>query len=193
MKKTILTTVFCICVPLLIFGSYPDDFNILKDSSKQETGKPVLRVRGAKVFDQNTLLKKSEVLNILSPTPAIAKQYQSGTHLRGARVPMIIGGSVLCAGGIVLMVTGIVNETDDYYYGSYTTYSGTYYAGLAVAVIGELLIDGGIACGFFGKYKIKKSINNYNATVNPTGDTPGFINYQLGLLDDGKIGLKLTF
>jgi hypothetical protein len=79
---------------------------------------------------------------------------------------------------------------------STTTFDEAYFGGFVVAIIGELIVDGGIACSIIGKVKIRRAINNYNRSVtsfNNKYSPGGALKYQLGLLDSGKFGLKLTF
>lgn len=195
MKKVILTLIFSVSFPFLIFGSSLNDFSTQYDSLKQEISKPPLRLKGTKVYKETTLLTKDEVLNILSATPVNEKKYDKGTRLRGTGVGLIIGGAVTFVGGVALAVSGIeTNTTDDYYY-SYTStdFTSKYYIGLAIGTIGELMVDGGIACSIIGKTMIRRSVFNYNETINQSGYVPGLINYQFGLLDNGRFGLNLTF
>ena len=135
---------------------------------------------------------KNEVINILSSHPDILNQYQKGTGLRSTGSFLVVGGIVVFVGGMVVMATGIGTSTDYYGY-SYVTYNSNYFLGWGVAVVGELMFDGGIACRIVGKSKIRRAIYNYNNTISNSSYEPGVINYQLGFLDNGKIGLKLTF
>jgi hypothetical protein len=195
MKKAILTIIFSVCFPFLIFGSAPKDFSTQDYSLKQEISKPPLRLKGTKVYKGTTLLTKDEVLNILSATPSNGKKYEKGTRLRGTGVGLIIGGAATFIGGIALAVSGIETITTDTYYYNYTStdFTSKYYIGLAIGTIGELMVDGGIACSIIGKTMIRRSVFNYNETNNQSGYIPGLINYQFGLLDNGKFGLELTF
>lgn len=189
MKRFILAVVFCICAPIFLSAS---SFSV--DTSTLQPGKPLLRLKGIKVYDGNTRLTKGEVMNILSFSPVIAKKYEKGIKTKNAGTILLISGLVTFTGGIALMVSGIESTiSDDYYYYTYTDYSSNYYIGLAIGVIGELMVDGGIACSIIGKTTVRRSIFNYNEKRNSTGYLPVKINYQLGLLDNGKIGVKLTF
>ena len=88
------------------------------------------------------------------------------------------------------MFTGIATtDFEDYRY----VYDSKYYIGWAVAAVGELMIDGAVVCKIVGKSYIRKSIANYNQAIKPTGYVPGSFDYQLGLLDNGRVGLKVTF
>ncbi len=62
-----------------------------------------------------------------------------------------------------------------------------------MASLGELMIDGAVVCKIVGKSYMRKSIANYNQAIKSTGYTPGSFSYQVGLLDNGRIGLKVTF
>lgn len=192
MRKLILTTVFCISIPLLVMGLPTNDLSSPEDSTRQEMGQPVLQVHGAKVYNGNTLLTRAEVVNFLSSSPAIASQYERAKGTRGVGVGLLVGGAVVTTGGLIIMVSGM-SESLDYDGYSFAAYGDTYYTGLLVAVLGELMLDGGIACTIIGKIKIRRSISNYNNTVNQAGLKSVPVNYQFGLLDNGNFGLKLTF
>ncbi len=193
MKEVILLVIFSVCIPFLIFGSSPKDFSTQFDPLKQETTRPPLRLKGTKVYKETTLLTKDEVLNILSVNPSDRKKYDKGTRLRSTGAGLIIGGAVTFVGGVVLAVTGIESNTDGYYGYTTTDFTSKYYIGLAIGTIGELMVDGGIACSIIGKTMIRRSVFNYNETNKQSGYVPGLINYQFGLLDNGKLGLKFTF
>lgn len=192
MKKVIFTTILSICIPILVFGIQTNDLKNTSDSVKIQGSQPTLHVNGAKVFDGNRMLTKSEVLNILSGSPAIAAQYERAAGTKSAGTGLIIGGAALFTGGIVMMVSGMETVTD---YDGYESleYSDKYYTGLLISVVGELMAAGGIACTIIGKAKIRKSISNYNNSASQTGFTPLEVTYQIGLLDNGNFGLKLTF
>lgn len=192
MKKAILTTILSICIPILVFGVQTNDLKNQGDSAKIQEYQQVLHVKGAKVYGENGLLTKSEVLNILSGSPAIAAQYERAAGTKSAGTALIIGGAVLATGGIVMMVSGMETVVD---YNGYESveFGDKYYTGLLVSVAGELMAAGGIACTIIGKAKIRKSVSNYNNSLNQTGFVPVQVNYQIGLLDNGNFGLKLTF
>ena len=195
MKRFILTTVFCICAQFLTWGS-SNCFIVSKDSASTVKAQPILKVHKAKVYDGKTLLSKNEVLNVLNAYPKIATQYEKGKKLRSTGGVLIPVGLATFIGGAVLMVNGFDENTTNY--GYYTVYTrlpnGKYYLGLAIGTIGELMVDGGIVCSVIGKTNIRRSISNYNRAVKSTSQyMPGEINYQLGLLDNGNFGLKLTF
>jgi len=192
MKKAILTSILSICIPILVFGIQTNDPKNLNDSTKIQEYQQVLHVKGAKVYGENGLLTKSEVLNILSVSPAIAAQYERAARTRSIGTALLIGGGALFTGGIVMMVNGMDTAIDSY--GSdMSEFSDKYYTGLIIGTIGELMLDGGIACTIIGKVKIRRSVSNYNNSLNQTGCTPVQVNYQIGLLDNGNFGLKLTF
>ncbi len=179
----------------MIFGSGPNESNTLNDSISQELSNPVLRVKGTRVFKDKTLLKKSEVLNILSSNPTVAKKYARGMRTRSTGTALIISGIIAFAGGIGLMVSGIENNTaDNYYYSyTYTSYGTNYYVGLIIGTLGELIVDGGIACSVIGKITIRRSIGDYNNSPKQTFYIPGSMNYQIGMLDNGRLGIKISF
>lgn len=190
MKTVIITALLFLYIPLSMAVS-----PAALDTVQNTGGKPVLRVTGTQVYQGNSLLTKSEVLNIMAVTPGPAKLYNKGKNLRGTGGLLIVGGIAAMTGGIVIMVNSFESYDVDNGYYSYT-YSGfgdKYYAGLAVATLGELMLDGGIACTIVGKILIKRSVRNYNASVNSALWNPGEVKYQLGFLDNGNIGLRLTF
>lgn len=196
MKNLFLTMIFCLSVPLSIFGSPSNNDSSDRDSVQNANNQPVLRVAGTKVYNGNSLLTRIEVSNMLGIYPKTASLYNKGKNLRSTGGILIVGGIATMTGGIVLMVKGIESYTSDngYYSYSYTGYNDKYYAGLAVMTIGELMLDGGIACSIVGKIQIKRSIRNYNTAVHSAWQgVPGDIKFQLGFLDSGNIGLRLTF
>jgi hypothetical protein len=191
MKRLIFSLVFCVCAQFITWGS--NNFN---DSLSTQTSQPILKVIGANVYNGNTLLSKSEVLTTLGAYPKIAAQYEKSKKLRNTGVLLIPTGSVIFIGGVVLMANGYDEKTTNF--GYYTLYTRepnvNYFLGLAIGTIGELMLDGGIVCSVIGKTNIRRSISNYNRAVKSTSQyEPGQINYQLGLLDNGNFGLKLTF
>jgi hypothetical protein len=191
MKQLILTTVLCVCAQFLTWGSS----NSI-DSLNIRTVQPALKIEKTRVYDGKTLLSKNEVLNVLSAYPKIAAQYEKGKKLRSTGGVLIPVGLVTFVGGVVLMVNGFDEKTSSYgYYSIYTRQpNGNYYLGLVIGTIGELMVDGGIVCSIIGKTNIRRSITNYNRAIKSTSQyVPGQINYQLGLLDNGNFGLKLTF
>jgi hypothetical protein len=195
MKTLIITVLVCLYVPLALFAAPADSIPAARDSVQNTASKPVLRVSGTKVYQGNTLLTKTEVLNIMGKYPGPAKLYNKGKNMRGTGGLLIVGGIAAMTGGIVIMVNSFESYDVDNGYSSYT-YSGfgdKYYAGLAVATLGELMLDGGIACTIVGKIQIKRSVRNYNTSVNSAQWNPGEVKYHLGLLDNGNIGLRLTF
>ena len=192
MRKAILFTMLCVCIQFLALGSTPIDFSSSSESLKIGSPNSALRVDGAKVFKDNVLLQKNEVLNILSSYPDISNQYTKGTGLRGTGTFLLIGGIVATPIGFVLMVDGAVKTVDNA--NSYNNnVDANYYIGSLVLTAGVAMIAGGITCRIVGKAKIRRAINNYNRTISNSSYEPGVINYQLGFLDNGKIGLKLTF
>ncbi len=196
MKKMLLTAALCGCIQFLVVGSSLDDFLTPNDSLDKVTSQQVLHTVGAKVYKGDTLLTKTEVLRILGGYPSIATKYEKGKNLRKTSGLLIAGGIVTMTGGIVLMIKGIETGTADYgyYSDSEVHYNSNYYLGLAIGSIGELMLDGGIACSIIGKILIKRSINNYNTIFNASYKyEPGKIYYQVGLLNNGKLGLRLTF
>lgn len=185
MKKTILTSLFCICISFLVSGS-PDN-----DSLMQDIRKP-LRMSGTKIYTENILHTESEVISLLSISPDFVAQYQKGKNLRSTGTVLLVGGIVTFGGGMALMISGI-GTSENYYGYSVIDYDSKYYIGLIVGSLGELMIDGAVICKIVGKSYMRKSINNYNDAIKTTGYTPGSFNYQVGLLDNGRFGLKVTF
>ena len=194
MKQLFLFAFFCIC----FFSFASGTTRVLtgaKDTLRVE-GNPVLKLEGTNVYKDGNLLSKREVLKILSPFPELASQYQKGKSLRTSGVLMILGGIGAMTGGVVLMISGIEtnNSSSGYSSNPYVSYNDNYYLGIGVLTIGELLLDGGIACSIIGKIKVRRSINNYNKTAGTAFiNKSESINYQFGLLDNGNVGLKLTF
>ena len=194
MKKTILTLILLAGVKLLTFGSSPIDFNSSNDSLKKETNNSTLKVVGTDVYKDNAFLNEDKVINILNSHPEILKTYEKGKSLRSTGTFLLVGGIVMATGGIALMVNGI-EPSKSYNYGSSSTptYNDNYILGLLVGTVGELMVAGGIVCRVVGKGKIRRAIYNYNNLSSSSQYTSGEINYQFGLLDNGNVGMKLTF
>jgi len=133
--------------------------------------------------------------------------FSGDTTTQDVRKPLRISGKQIYTEDIlhteseVLMLLSISPDfVDQYQKGkslrngySYFDYNGTYYLGLVIASLGELMIDGAVVCKIVGKGYIRKSIANYNQAIKTSGYVPGSLNYQLGVLDNGMIGLKVTF
>jgi hypothetical protein len=183
MKKIILTPLLCLCFSFLAFGSLPDD------TPQQDIRKP-LRMSGKKIYTEDILHSESEVLNLLNICPACVDQYQKGKSLRRTGTGLLVGGIVTLTGGMGVVIKGIVDSNYD---NTYVIYDSKYYIGLVIASLGELMIDGAVVCKVVGKSYIRKSIANYNQAIKPTGYVPGSFDYQVGILDNGRVGLKITF
>lgn len=191
MRRLIFTTAIFLCTTFLVYGSLPGDpvcaanpAGLLQDNHK-------LVVSGTSVFDGNRKLTPEEVLIILNPSSAYADQYNRGLSLRSSGVALLVGGGVVMVGGIVLMISGVesYNDIND----SETEFANKYFLGLLATGLGELMVDGGIACTVIGKVKIRRSISHFNASGGSSYFAPQTINYRFGLLDNGNIGIKLTF
>jgi hypothetical protein len=187
MKKAILTSLLCLCFSILAFGSLPDD------PPQQDIRKP-LRVSGKKIYTEDILHTENEVLSLLSISPDFVAQYQKGKSLRKTGSILFVGGIVTFTGGFALMGYGLFTSPTYEFYGTTKyDYNSTYYIGGIIAGIGELMVDGGIICKIVGKSNIRKSIYNYNDAIKSTGYKPGTYYYQVGLLDNGLVGLKINF
>ena len=194
MKKTFLTLILLAGIKLLTFGSSPIDFNSSNDSLKKETNNSALKVVGTDVYKDNVFLNEDKVINILNPHPEILMTYEKGKSLRSTGTFLLVGGIVMATGGIALMVNGIEPSKSTYYGSSSTpTYNDNYFLGLLVGTVGELMVAGGIVCRVVGKGKIRRAIYNYNNSSSSSQYAPNEINYQFGLLDNGNVGMKLTF
>jgi|WetSurMetagenome_2_1015567.scaffolds.fasta_scaffold04726_7 hypothetical protein len=192
MRRLLFTPVIFLCTTFLLYGSLPGDPVFTASPSGLLQDQHKLVVSNTKVFDGNRRLTPEEVMNIFSVSPKIAAQYSRGSRLRSSGVALLVGGGVVTVGGIVLMVSGI-DTSNDFYGNSSVDYNSNYYLGLLVAGLGELMVDGGIACTIVGKIKIRKSVSNYNATGGYSTFVPQSINYKFGLLNNGNVGLRLTF
>lgn len=187
MKKVILTPLFYLCFSFLTFGS------LSCDTIQQDIRKP-LRMSGIKIYTEDILHSESEVLSLLSINPEFVTQYKNGKSLRRTGTILLVGGIVTFTGGFAVMGYGLFTSPTYEFYGTTKyDYNSTYYIGGIIAGIGELMVDGGIVCKIVGKSKLKKSINNYNDAIKSTGYTPGTYYYQVGLLNNGLVGLKVTF
>jgi hypothetical protein len=172
-------------------GSNTDTIKIIKDHS-------ILDDRGVDVYRDNKQLSVLQVEYLLSSYPKILRQYQKGRSLRSTGQTMLIGGGIAIVGGVVLMINGVGDKTESYndygYYEERREVDGKFVVGYFGVIVGALLIDGGIACTVIGKIKIKQSIRNYNASNQKSEYiNPGAIKYNLGLLDNGRLGVRLTF
>jgi|WetSurMetagenome_2_1015567.scaffolds.fasta_scaffold00047_10 hypothetical protein len=177
MKKIILTALISFC-----FSVY--SFSILSnDTIFQDIRKP-LRISGRKVYMEEIKLSKSEVLDLLSISPDISTKYKKGKNLKKTGTFLLIGGIVSTSGGLVF------RETHDFDVDLDNT---NYFIGEAIAIIGELMVVGGVVCKIVGKSNIKSSIRKYNTMIKTSSLNQGSFYYQLGLLDDGHVGFKVTF
>lgn len=187
MKKPTVTLVLFLCFYFQANASPSNDTTI------QDVRKP-LRISGKKIYTEDILHTESEVLNLLSISPDFVSQYQKGRSLRKTGTGLLIGGIATITGGVAVAIYGGINspmvEINGY---KYLDYNGTYYIGLVIATLGELMIDGAIVCNIVGKSYIRKSIANYNQAIKTSGYVPGSFSYQLGVLDNGNVGLKVTF
>jgi hypothetical protein len=192
MRRLLFTPVIFLCTAVLSFASLPGGPGYGNNPVGLMQEKHSLKVSNTTVLDGTRRLSNEEVMNIFSVSPKIATQYKRGVALRSSGIALLVGGGVVTVGGIVIMVTGIDTSSD--YYGSSTLdYNNNYYLGLLVAGIGELMVDGGIACTIVGKIKIRKSVSNYNASGGYSTFVPQSVNYKFGLLSNGNVGLRLTF
>jgi hypothetical protein len=166
-----------------------------KDSVQNQVNQPTLRVSGTRVYQGNSLLTKSEVLNIMGVYPKAASLYTKGKSMRGTGGFLIVGGIVTMTAGIVVIVDSYesYDVNGGYYTYSYSGFGDNYYLGLAITTIGELMLDGGIACSIVGKIQIKRSVRNFNASAQSAYRNPTGLQYQLGFLDNGNFGMRLTF
>jgi hypothetical protein len=189
MKKPILIT-FVFFFSFIVAASSP-----LNDTITQDVRKP-LRISGKQIYTENILHTESEVLMLLSISPDFVAQYQKGKSLRRTGTGLLLGGIATITGGVAVAVVGTINspwvEVNGYGSG-YIDYNGTYYLGLIIASLGELMVDGAVVCKIVGKGYIRKSIANYNQAIKTSGYVPGSLSYQLGVLDNGMVGLKVTF
>jgi len=187
MKKAFLMLFFYLCICILANASFSGD------TTTQDVRKP-LRISGKQIYTEDILHTESEVLMLLSISPDFVDQYQKGKSLKRTGTGLLLGGIATITGGVAVAIYGGINshlvERNGY---SYFDYNGTYYLGLVIASLGELMIDGAVVCKIVGKGYIRKSIANYNQAIKTSGYVPGSLNYQLGVLDNGMIGLKVTF
>lgn len=163
------------------------------DNLLQENRKP-MRMSGSKFYIEDRLLSKTEALELLSISPDLIKSYEKGSSLKRTGTFLLVGGIVVISGGIPVAIWGgVTSPTYEFLGTTRIDYNGLYYAGLAIAAVGELMIDGAIVCKIVGKSQLRKTVANYNQILKQTGSRNGEFEYQLGLLDNGMFGLKLTF
>ncbi|MBN2632099.1 MAG: hypothetical protein JXR66_00985 [Bacteroidales bacterium] len=163
------------------------------DNLLQQNRKP-MRMSGSKFYIEDRLLSKTEALELLSISPDLIKSYEKGSSLKRTGTFLLVGGIVVISGGIPVAIWGgVTSPTYEFLGTTRIDYNGLYYAGLAIAAVGELMIDGAIVCKIVGKSQLRKTVANYNQILKQTGSRNGEFEYQLGLLDNGMFGLKLTF
>lgn len=148
-----------------------------------------LDTEGGKVYSGIKQLKRKEVENVLAPYPEIYLQYKSGMKLKSKGTGLLIGGAVTALAGTGLMLYGIDNNN------YYDDIDANVIIGSVGAIVGALMLDAGLVCTVVGNIKTVQSIKNYKKATNIQAEqnSPQNIQYQLGLLDNGKVGLQLTF
>lgn len=192
MKRAILATLFCVCISSLYAGSSAIYSGPESDTLQQQVRKP-MRLSGSKFYIEERLLSKTEALDLLSISPDLVRLYENGTSLRKTGTFLLVGGIIVMTGGIPVALYGILTSPTVYSGTTKIDYNGTYYVGMIIAGIGELMIDGAIVCKIVGKSQLRRSVANYNEILKQTGYRLGGFEYQMGLLDNGMFGIKVTF
>jgi len=185
MKNLLVLTVFTI-IPIFTLGSSSNDSYAFKDSSQQEIRKP-LRMSGRKVYIEERLLSKDEVNSFLRTIPNGIELFNKGMKQRSTGMSLYYGGAVIVCGGAGLAIYSDFKSIKDPDYEKLET------IGIAIDILGALVIGGGVLCTRVGSAKIRKSINSYNESIKAFGSNPGLSYYEIGLLDNGKLGFKVTF
>jgi len=109
--------------------------------------------------------------------------------LKSKGTGLLIGGAVTTLAGTGLMLYGIDNNI----------YSNDIDASIIIGsvgtIVGALMLEAGLVCTVVGNIKTVQSIKNYKKTTNIQAkqNSADNLHYQLGLLDNGKVGLQLTF
>lgn len=193
MKTFVAISLFLACCFSVIAGSPGFVPDTLSNGLQQQSRKP-LRMSGSKFYIEDRLLSKSEALELLSISPDLIRSYEKGSSLKKTGTFLLIGGIVVMTGGIPVAVWGgVTSPTYEFLGTTRIDYNGLYYAGLAIASVGELMIDGAIVCKIVGKSQLRKTVANYNQILKRTDLRNGEFEYQFGLLDNGMFGLKVTF
>ena len=188
MKKLFLLLLINSCLTLSIQTSAQTD-SISHQSLPKEKQLSMLDISGTTVYLNSRPITLSKAKGILSAYPIILEQFEKGKSLRGSGIGMIVGGAVIMVGGVSIMINSINASANTY---GNTDPSGKYFVGLGLTVIGELMVDAGIASTIVGKIKMQRAIRNYNRAIN-RNDHASVIDYKVGLLDNGQVGILLTF
>lgn len=188
-----ITTVF-LMFSFITFGTNLSNTKTTTDTLSHDSI-PKIDTRFGNVYSGSENISTERTIKILSPYPEIATKYQQGENLNDIGTGLIIGGAASIVGGIYLMVDGLKNTVNNYNYSTNSyVYNQNYQLGNLATIVGNLMINGGIACKIIGKVNIAKSIRNYNNLINSNRrDEQNKISYQVGLLNNGNIGVKLTF
>ena len=185
MKKLLVSILVCFVFQQIVFGK--DSADSVKSVNQQpNVPKAELIIEGVQVYGNNGLLNNEQVLNKLKACPVALDIYQSGKNMRVGGVVLIFSGAISIPFGLRTMLYGALKsgfsgkEDPDYFIGACLFYGG----------MG--MIGGGIVCHIRGGKKIRRAIDVYNTSLYQS-----YLNTQascqLGLLDNGNIGLRLNF
>lgn len=188
-----ITTVF-LMLSFIAFGTNLSNTKTTIDTLSHDSI-PKIDTRFGTVYSGSEKISAEKTIKILSPYPEIAIKYEQGENLNDIGTGLIIGGAASMVGGIYLMVDGLKNAVYNYNYSTNSgVYNKNYQFGNLATIVGNLMINGGIACKIIGKINVAKSIRNYNNIINSkSSNEQNKISYQVGLLNNGNIGIKLTF
>jgi len=189
MKKLLLLLLINSCIALSIRTSAQTD-SIGKQNDLKTVRPTLLDMSGTTVYLNNQPISLSKAKSILSAYPIILEQFVKAKSLRSSGKGMLIGGGIIMVSGIVVMINGANESINNY--GENTSPNGKYFVGLGMTVLGELLLDAGIASTIVGKIKMHRAISNYNRALlrDYRSSTLG---YKVGFLDNGRVGVLLTF
>jgi len=177
---------FFTTLSVIIFGFPKIVQDSQYDSLRQEIHKP-LRVSGKKVYIEDRLLSKDEVYRLLGTVPSGIEQYKKGTKMQNAGSLLYVGGGIIGLGGVALGLYGDFKMIKE------PKYENIYVTGIIIAIVGELMLDGGVIFKMVGAAKVRRSINNYNDSIKSFGYKPGVLYYELGMLNNGNVGIKVSF
>jgi hypothetical protein len=185
MKNIIVGIFVCFVFQQIVFGSDSSDA-IQKGNLQSNVSKNKLTLEGAKVYDNNMLLHYEELKSKLKVYPIALDLYQSGQNMRFGGLVMLTAGVIIIPFGFRELMYGLLKSA----------FSGKnepeFFIGACLFHGGIGMVAGGVTCRIKGKKRLQRAINEYNSLSSQSyiNNVPS---YQLGLLDNGRVGFKLNF
>jgi len=189
MKIIYFISLFCFLLQINISAV---DFSISLDNKdsiaiQQNDSQKLLLRPGNKVYYQNNLLSKQEVLDIYKDYPESSKLYSSGYTLTKVSTPLLIVGIVGTSTGLVFVGIGAVSVL--FYPGS-DAYK-LYPIGFILGIVSVQMIPISIVLKIIGKNNISGSVKKYNQSQIKSLRNTKF-EYSIGIVSSG-LGLQVRF